>query len=109
MRQGSHLVPVVLLASKGERICPACRRRKKKQIILRNFSTRALPLALALRVDDSPPPPHVANALQDVIDGDLCEQFSSLPFEKQKLVANGLDRTVGEVVKKLEDTRNRLL
>lgn len=46
---------------------------------------------------------------QDVIDGDLCEQFSSLPFEKQKLVANGLDRTVGEVVKKLEDTRNRLL
>lgn len=47
--------------------------------------------------------------LQDVIDGDLCEQFSSLPFEKQKLVANGLDRTVGEVVKKLEDTRNRLL
>ncbi|CAB1113081.1 unnamed protein product [Ectocarpus sp. CCAP 1310/34] len=46
---------------------------------------------------------------KDVIDGDLCEQFSSLPFEKQKLVANGLDRTVGEVVKKLEDTRNRLL
>lgn len=50
-----------------------------------------------------------ASRLQDVIDGDLCEQFSSLPFEKQKLVANGLDRTVGEVVKKLEDTRNRLL
>lgn len=46
---------------------------------------------------------------QDVIDGDLCEQFSSLPHEKQKLVATGLDRTVGEVVKKLEDTRNRLL
>ncbi|CAM9302661.1 unnamed protein product [Scytosiphon promiscuus] len=46
---------------------------------------------------------------KDVIDGDLCEQFSSLPFDKQKLVANGLDRTVGEVVKKLEDTRNRLL
>lgn len=47
--------------------------------------------------------------LQDVIDGDLCEQFSSLPYEKQKLVAAGLDRTVGEVVKKLEDTRNKLL
>lgn len=46
---------------------------------------------------------------QDVIDGDLCEQFSSLPYDKQKLVATGLDRTVGEVVKKLEDTRNRLL
>lgn len=50
-----------------------------------------------------------ASRVQDVIDGDLCEQFSSLPFEKQKMVANGLDRTVGEVVKKLEDTRNRLL
>ncbi|CAM9666346.1 unnamed protein product [Ascophyllum nodosum] len=46
---------------------------------------------------------------KDVIDGDLCEQFSSLPYDKQKLVATGLDRTVGEVVKKLEDTRNRLL
>ena len=50
-----------------------------------------------------------ATCSQDVIDGDLCEQFSSLPYEKQKLVASGLDRTVGEVVKKLEDTRNRLL
>lgn len=46
---------------------------------------------------------------QDVIDGDLCEQFPSLPYDKQKLVAAGLDRSVEEVVKKLEDTRNRLL
>lgn len=44
-----------------------------------------------------------------MIDGDLCEQFSSLPYDKQKLVSAGLDRTIGEVVKKLEDTRNRLL
>lgn len=48
-------------------------------------------------------------AVQDVIDGDLCEQFPSLPYDKQKLVSAGLDRSVGEVVKKLEDTRNRLL
>ena len=55
------------------------------------------------------PPMVFLSRLQDVIDGDLCEQFSSLPYEKQKLVATGLDRTVGEVVKKLEDTRNKLL
>ncbi|CAM9109110.1 unnamed protein product [Choristocarpus tenellus] len=46
---------------------------------------------------------------KDVVDGELCEQYSSLPYEKQKVVATGLDRSVGEVVKKLEDVRNRLL
>ena len=44
-----------------------------------------------------------------MIDGDLCEAFTSLPFERQKVVAKGLDRTPGEVIKKLEDLRSRVL
>eukprot|EP01116_Phalansterium_solitarium_P022015 TRINITY_DN7109_c0_g1_i1.p1 TRINITY_DN7109_c0_g1~~TRINITY_DN7109_c0_g1_i1.p1 ORF type:complete len:1188 (+),score=598.46 TRINITY_DN7109_c0_g1_i1:160-3723(+) len=47
--------------------------------------------------------------VKDVIDGDLCEQFSSLDVEKQRSIAEELDRTPMEVVKKLEDFRNRLL
>jgi len=46
--------------------------------------------------------------VKDVIDGDLCEQFSSLEVEKQRSIAEQLDRTPMEVVKKLEDHRNRL-
>jgi len=48
-------------------------------------------------------------AVKDVIDGDLCEQFSMLDAEKQKQIAEELDRTPMEVMKKLEDMRNRLL
>jgi len=47
--------------------------------------------------------------VKDVIDGDLCEQFSTLDPEKQKQIAEELDRTPMEVMKKLEDIRNRLL
>jgi len=47
--------------------------------------------------------------VKETVDGNLCEQFSSLPIDKQKQIAEDLDRTVGEVLKKLEDTRNRLL
>ncbi|KXS19436.1 hypothetical protein M427DRAFT_450591 [Gonapodya prolifera JEL478] len=42
-----------------------------------------------------------------VIDGDLCEQFSLLPWEKRTQIAEELDRTVPEVMKKLEDIRVR--
>ena len=47
--------------------------------------------------------------VKNVIDGDLCEEFIVLPQEKQKRIAEDLDRTVAEVAKKIEDVRNRLL
>jgi splicing factor 3B subunit 3 len=47
--------------------------------------------------------------LQDVIDGDLCEQFPMLNAETQRKIAEELDRTPGEVLKKLEDIRNRII
>merc|ERR1711935_255141 len=47
--------------------------------------------------------------VKDVADGELCELFTSLPYEQQQKVAADLDRSPGEVIKKLEDTRNRLL
>ncbi|CAF0767120.1 unnamed protein product [Didymodactylos carnosus] len=45
--------------------------------------------------------------VKHVIDGDLCEQYSNLDMAKQKLIADGLDRTPSEVSKKLEDLRTR--
>ena len=47
--------------------------------------------------------------VKHVVDGDLCASFNALPFEEQNKIATQLDRTVGEVLKKLEDTRNGLL
>jgi splicing factor 3B subunit 3 len=47
--------------------------------------------------------------VKDVIDGDLCEQYSQLPADKQRSIAEELDRTPGEVLKKLEDIRNKIL
>jgi len=47
--------------------------------------------------------------VRNVIDGDLCEQFTSLDPEKQKQIAEELDRSPLEVMKKLEDIRNRML
>lgn len=47
--------------------------------------------------------------IKHIIDGDLCEMFGKLSFEEQRKVAEKLDRTVVEVMKKLEDTRNSLL
>lgn len=44
---------------------------------------------------------------QNVIDGDLCEQFNSMEPNKQKNVSEELDRTPPEVSKKLEDIRTR--
>lgn len=45
--------------------------------------------------------------LQNVLDGDLCEQFNSIDIAKQKSIADDLDRTPSEVSKKLEDIRTR--
>lgn len=47
--------------------------------------------------------------VKDCIDGDLCSQYPTLPAAKQKQVAEELDRTPGEVLKKLEDIRNKIL
>ena len=40
-----------------------------------------------------------------VVDGDLGEQFARLPANKQSVIAGELDRTGGEVLKKLEQLR----
>jgi hypothetical protein len=32
-----------------------------------------------------------------------------IPVKKQQLIAEGMDRTTGEVLKKLEDIRNKIL
>ncbi|KAG8834707.1 pre-mRNA-splicing factor rse1 [Serendipita sp. 399] len=40
-----------------------------------------------------------------VVDGDLCEYFAKLPTQKQLAIAGELDRTVGDVLKKLESLR----
>ncbi|KAG8214047.1 CPSF A subunit region-domain-containing protein [Butyriboletus roseoflavus] len=40
-----------------------------------------------------------------VVDGDLCETYARLPGPKQSAIAGELDRTVGEVLKKLEQLR----
>jgi splicing factor 3B subunit 3 len=47
--------------------------------------------------------------VKNVIDGDLCEQFTSLDAAKQRSIAQELDRTPQEVMKKLEDIRNNRL
>jgi splicing factor 3B subunit 3 len=46
---------------------------------------------------------------KDVLDGDLCAQFGRLPPERQRAVAAELDRTPGEVSKKIEDVANRII
>lgn len=45
--------------------------------------------------------------VKNVIDGDLCEQFTSLDPVKQKSISSDLSRTTTEVAKKLEDIRTR--
>ena len=48
-------------------------------------------------------------ATQDVIDGDLCEIYGSLPPVRQKAIAADLERSPQDVMKKIEDTRNKIL
>ncbi|PBK73578.1 hypothetical protein ARMSODRAFT_952665 [Armillaria solidipes] len=43
--------------------------------------------------------------VKGVVDGDLCETFATLPGPKQSSIAGELDRSVGEVLKKLEQLR----
>jgi len=45
--------------------------------------------------------------VKNVIDGDLCEMFSSMEFSRQKSVAEELERVPSEVSKRLEDLRTR--
>lgn len=45
--------------------------------------------------------------VKNVMDGDLCEQFTSMDPSKQKSIASDLGRTPNEVAKKLEDIRTR--
>ena len=47
--------------------------------------------------------------VKDVVDGDLCEQYSNLEFNKQRVLAEEMDRTTTEVLKKLENLRNKVL
>ncbi|KAG6402388.1 hypothetical protein SASPL_134581 [Salvia splendens] len=47
--------------------------------------------------------------VKDVIDGDLCEQFPTLPMDMQRKIADELDRTPGEIMKKLEEIRNKII
>ncbi|PON75334.1 Guanine nucleotide-binding protein, beta subunit [Parasponia andersonii] len=47
--------------------------------------------------------------VKDVIDGDLCEQFPTLPLDLQRKIADELDRTPGEILKKLEEIRNKII
>jgi splicing factor 3B subunit 3 len=46
--------------------------------------------------------------VKGAIDGDLCERFGVLPLEKQRRIANEMDRSVAEVQKKIEDMRVRV-
>jgi len=47
--------------------------------------------------------------VKHVIDGDLCSSFGKLSVDDQRKIADRLDRTVAEIIKKLEDTRTALL
>ena len=43
--------------------------------------------------------------VKDVVDGDLCEQFAALDAEARARVAEDMDHSVGEILKRLEDLR----
>jgi len=47
--------------------------------------------------------------VKDVIDGDLCEMFAHLDYNKQRVLADELDHQPGEVIKRLEGMRSSLL
>jgi splicing factor 3B subunit 3 len=48
-------------------------------------------------------------AVKNVVDGDLCEQFMKMDKNKQVVMAEEVERRPVEVLKKLEDIRNRIL
>ena len=45
--------------------------------------------------------------VQNVIDGDLCELYSLLPFSKQKEIATELDATPKEILKWVDEMRTK--
>lgn len=47
--------------------------------------------------------------VRDVLDGDLCEQYVTLSDKKARALAGELERTPGEVLKKLEEVRNMII
>lgn len=49
------------------------------------------------------------NPVRFTVDGDICERYGAMPYSKQKELADDLNRTPAEVLKKLEETRNLLL
>jgi splicing factor 3B subunit 3 len=44
-----------------------------------------------------------------VVDGDLCEEYSSLSYSKQKMLSSELDKTPSEISKKIEEMRYKIL
>ena len=47
--------------------------------------------------------------VKDVIDGDFCELYTTLPYAKQRDIAEQLDRQPEDVCKRLEDMRNKVM
>ena len=47
--------------------------------------------------------------VKDIIDGDLCSQFGRLSYAVQRSIAEELDRSPTEVVKKIEDVANLII
>jgi splicing factor 3B subunit 3 len=47
--------------------------------------------------------------VKDVIDGDLCEEYGKLGYKQQKSLSDELDRSTSEIIKKLEDMRNKIM
>lgn len=48
-------------------------------------------------------------AFQNIIDGDLCESFALLPADAQKRIAEDFEKTPADLLKQLDDIRNRIL
>lgn len=46
--------------------------------------------------------------LKDVVDGDLCEEFSSLALVKQKAIADELDRSIPALMKRVDQLRQKV-
>jgi len=47
--------------------------------------------------------------VKDCIDGDLCEQYTTMPIDVQKKISDELVSAPSEVAKKLEELRNRVM
>lgn len=47
--------------------------------------------------------------VRNVLDGDLCAQYGRLPVDRRVAVGSDLDRSPGEVLKKIEDIANKII